>query len=245
MNKKLEADLMSIAHAILKLKDKEDVIQIHAQVSLLYEKISALKFINEHYENKQPTVGTDTSFFEAMDQVFNNDVSDAVELDNVVYVNVDDKEVDVNVEPGIETIKDIVAQMPYESVAVDKVMDEVNKNSPSTISEFDALVSEFKDIPEFEPINQEKLKEEQLSLNDSLKQGVINIGLNDKIAFLNQLFSGDNKDYENVLAQLNSFKSLGEAEEFLAKEVKPNYNNWEGKTDLEERLMEILATRFK
>ena len=124
-------------------------------------------------------------------------------------------------------------------------MDEVNKNSPSTISEFDALVSEFKDIPEFEPINQEKLKEEQLSLNDSLKQGVINIGLNDKIAFLNQLFSGDNKDYENVLAQLNSFTSLGEAEEFLAKEVKPNYNNWEGKTDLEERLMEILATRFK
>ena len=56
MNKKLEADLMSIAHAILKLKDKEDVIQIHAQVSLLYEKLSALKFINEHYENKQSKV---------------------------------------------------------------------------------------------------------------------------------------------------------------------------------------------
>ena len=101
MNKKLEADLISIAHAILKLKDKEDVIRVHELVSELHEKLSALKFMNEHFEEKKPTVGTDSSFFESMDQVFNNEISDAVELDDVVYVNVDDKEVDVNVEPGI------------------------------------------------------------------------------------------------------------------------------------------------
>jgi hypothetical protein len=44
MKKKLESELMSIAHRILKLKGKEDVIKLHAETSLLYEKLSVLKF---------------------------------------------------------------------------------------------------------------------------------------------------------------------------------------------------------
>jgi hypothetical protein len=245
MNKKLEADLISIAHAILKLKDKEDVIRVHELVSALHEKLSALKFMNEHFDEKKPTVGTDSSFFESMDQVFNNEISDAVELDDVVYVNVDDKDIDVNVEPGIETIKDIVAQMPYESVAVDEVMDQVNKKSQEQISEFDALVSDFKDIPEFDPIAENLIKDESVSLNDSLKKGEIHIGLNDKIAFLNQLFDGDNSSYDNVLDKLNKFNALEEAKHFLLQEIKPKFNNWEGRDEVEERFMEIIETRFK
>ena len=36
MKKKLESELISIAHRILKLKGKEDVVKMHAEVALLY-----------------------------------------------------------------------------------------------------------------------------------------------------------------------------------------------------------------
>ena len=44
MKKKLEADLISIAHRILKLKGQEDVNKLYAEVSELYEKLTVLKF---------------------------------------------------------------------------------------------------------------------------------------------------------------------------------------------------------
>ena len=50
MKKKLEADLISIAHRILKLKGKEDVTKMHAEAAALYEKLSVLKFANENFE---------------------------------------------------------------------------------------------------------------------------------------------------------------------------------------------------
>jgi len=46
MKKKLESELMSIADRILKLKGKEDVVKMHAEVSALFEKLSVLKFSN-------------------------------------------------------------------------------------------------------------------------------------------------------------------------------------------------------
>ena len=45
MKKKLEADLISIAHRVLKLKGKEDINKLHTEVSELYEKLTVLKFL--------------------------------------------------------------------------------------------------------------------------------------------------------------------------------------------------------
>ena len=52
MKRKLESELMSIAHRILKLKGKEDVNKLYAEVSELYEKLSVLKFAQENFEDK-------------------------------------------------------------------------------------------------------------------------------------------------------------------------------------------------
>ena len=62
MKKKLESDLISIAHRILKLKGKEDVNKLYTEVSELYEKLSVLKFAQENFEDDMPTIGSDTSF---------------------------------------------------------------------------------------------------------------------------------------------------------------------------------------
>ena len=109
MKKKLEADLISIAHRILKLKGQEDVNKLYAEVSELYEKLTVLKFAQENFEDDMPTIGSGTSFFDTIEKTFNNTVSDAVEVENQVYVNLDDTEDDEIFEPVMEKIKDMVA----------------------------------------------------------------------------------------------------------------------------------------
>jgi len=57
MKKKLEAELISIAHRILKLKNKSDLIQLHQETQKLYEKLSVLRFVEEHFGEAKPTIG--------------------------------------------------------------------------------------------------------------------------------------------------------------------------------------------
>ena len=47
MKKKLEAELISIAHRILKLKNRSELDQLQAETLNLYEKISVLRFVEE------------------------------------------------------------------------------------------------------------------------------------------------------------------------------------------------------
>jgi len=57
MKKKLEAELISIAHRILKLKNKSDLNQLHQETQKLYEKLSVLKFVEENFGDVKPTIG--------------------------------------------------------------------------------------------------------------------------------------------------------------------------------------------
>ncbi len=56
MKKKLEADLMSIAHRVLQLKSKDDLRQLQLESQKLYEKLSILLFIEENFEATKPTI---------------------------------------------------------------------------------------------------------------------------------------------------------------------------------------------
>ena len=58
MKKKLEADLISIAHRILQLKNKSDINQLYLETQKLYEKLSVLRFVDEHFGDVKPTIGT-------------------------------------------------------------------------------------------------------------------------------------------------------------------------------------------
>ena len=82
-----------------------------------------------------------------------------------------------------------------------------------------------------------------MSLNDRLTKG-INIGLNDRIAFEKKLFGGSSDDFNRVLSQLNTFDSFDEAQGFINDFVKPDYNNWDGKEEFENRFLEIVEKKF-
>lgn len=249
MKKKLESELMSIAHRILKLRGREDVKAMHHEVGLLYEKLSVLKFANENLEQPLPTIGVDSSFFEMLDVAFNNKISDNIERDDRIYVNLDEVEDDGIMEPVMEKIKDMVAQMPHETHQIDAFIEQALPETPEEPEvvedkdDFEELTAGFKNMPVFDPVpnSNEKLKK---SLNDKLKNR-LNIGLNDKIAFIKHLFDGQREDYDRVLSQINTSSTLDEARNLIQNIVKPDYNNWLGKEDVEERFMNLIEGKFE
>ena len=244
MKKKLESELMSIAHKILKLRGKEDINKMHAEVAALYEKLTVLKFAQENFEENLPTIGNDSSFFGMLDTAFNNKISDNIEVENKVYVNVDDNENDEISEPVMEKIKDIVAQMPEETSKVDELFEAVAPKIEYHKNDFEDITADFKETPVFDKLSDvKKAEDEKKSLNDRLKSG-LSIGLNDKLAFIKHLFEGKSEDYDRVLSQLNTSSSFDEASSLINTIIKPDYNNWEGKEDYEARFMQILEAKF-
>lgn len=250
MKKKLESELISIAHRILKLKGKEDVLKMHTEARALYEKLSVLKFAHENFEDDIPSIGNDSSFFEMLDTAFNNKVSDNIEVEDKVYINLDDVEDEEITEPLMETIKDMVAQMPQETLQVDSVFEEaIPKKQPVKPTaqhkiDLETITSGFEETPVFEPVSKLQNGSEKKSLNDKLKTGELNIGLNDKIAFIKHLFDGKSEDYDRVLSQLNTTVSFSDAKRFIEDIVKPDYNDWEDKEEFEERFIQIIESKF-
>lgn len=244
MKKKLESELVSIAHRILKLKGKEDVKKMHAEVSVLHEKLSVLKFANENFEADLPTIGNDSSFFDMLDSAFNNKISDSIEVEDKTYVNLDDNENEI-IEPLMETIKDMVAQMPAEADAVDDMFQEVQPadSYSQEKNDFEDITSDYQETPVF--ITLDEAKKEKKTLNDTVNNGGLKVDLNDKIAFIKHLFDGKADDYNRVLSQVNTSVSFNEASDLIQNMVKPDYNNWEGKEDYEMRLMQLLEANFE
>ena len=122
--------------------------------------------------------------------------------------------------------------------------EEVKKPQPTNIS----LEEELKDAISadyaanlFEKA--EKIELTKKSLNDKLSQEQLQIGLNDRIAFVKHLFDGSQTEFNRVLSQLNSFQTESQAKHFIETMVKPDYN-WESKTDYEERFIILIERKF-
>lgn len=68
MKNKLEAELISIAHRVLKLKGKSEIAQLHKEAQELYEKLAVLRFAEEILSDDKPTL---TSVSEIEDKLEN------------------------------------------------------------------------------------------------------------------------------------------------------------------------------
>ena len=148
-------------------------------------------------------------------------------------------------EPNTEKIKDIVANFPPETQQVDDLFAQVEQRNYKKNDMEDIGGVHYDNLPQFEPVKRTGASQEKpRSLNDRLKKG-INIGLNDRMAFVKHLFDGSTSDYNRVLSQLNTITSKEEAFNFVANMVKPDYNNWEGKEDYESRFLAIIEKSYE
>ena len=248
MKKKIEADLTRIAEKILQEKGNMDTVQLKKLAKDLYEKLTVLAFTEKHL------VEDSTEVEEAPKKVKKQEkptpqqnLYDEFYPDGTEY----NEDSDAITEPNTEKIKDIVAQMPPETELVDSMMSQINaapdtSKKPEARSEkkdFRNIGVDYDNLPDFQPVNHVDKSNKPRSLNDRLKKG-INIGLNERLAYIKHLFDGNTADYNRVLSQLNTFNSLDEAQKFVEKIVKPDYNHWEGKEEYEERFMAHIENKF-
>ena len=331
MKKRLESELISIAHRVLKLKNKSDVDQLYHETQKLYETLSVLKFYHENFEQLKSEVSqeeleqkienslvekpseematpeiaakipaqevveeaevSEEKLEEKIDEMTTEDESEVVSEEEIeaaeepiivgeIAIEDEDKEEipaleakdDLDFEPIFELAseeKDSETKLEVSSEAETEKVEEKpeSKSKTQQISFEDLLGHNYSEpvfvkpnditpsIPKketeevtFKPVQEEEIIVEKTepkisTLNEKFAAG-INVGLNDRIAFVKNLFGNSDEDYNRVISQLNTFDTLQEAQEFIEDMVKPDYNDWNGKEEYAERFMEIVEKKF-
>jgi hypothetical protein len=118
MKKKLEADLISIAHRVLQLKNKSDINQLYLETQKLYEKLAVLRFVEDHFGEVKPTIGQ-TEVIEKIEGLYKNSI--VTELSETIPVS----------EPIIDEVPVVVEKI--EAKIVDVIEIEATKEMQSTI----------------------------------------------------------------------------------------------------------------
>ena len=257
MKKRVEADLISIAHRILKLKNKSEVDILQVEIKKLYDAITILKFYNDNFEQVKATVLQEDLNDKLVDflDFKADDVNDVVEIDG----NLKPDEV---AEPTVALVEVADIETQTEPATVETVDEEQEKTSTfeplfEMISEslfepvasssqeisFEDLIGKNYDEPDFVKPSQLEQEKKQLLFEKSMPG--VNISLNDRIGFEQHLFAGSSEDFNRVLSQLTTFDSFDEAKDFIDEIVKPDYDNWVGKDDFSSRFMEFVENKFK
>ena len=128
-----------------------------------------------------------------------------------------------------------------------KIPDEIFVPKFDSVKEDMSQKKEFQDTVSIEETQKlfesRKPEGKQLSLHDKLSSSTIQVGLNDRIAFVNKLFNYSQSEFNKTLHGLNACKTKQEAFHYIQTKVKPNYN-WSGKEDLEERFLALVERKF-
>ena len=170
MKKKLEADLISIAHRILKLKNKSDINQLYLETQKLYEKLAVLKFIDENFEDTKPTIGR-SQIDATIETAFEKEEAIQPEKTIVIEEPIAKEEIIVNevpeapIEKTPEPIVDEVIESKTEEIITETVLEipepiinEIIENKPEEIAE--EIVEETpEEIVIDEPVKEEKATE--------------------------------------------------------------------------------------
>ena len=100
-------------------------------------------------------------------------------------------------------------------------------------------------IPEFikkTPVR-EKVTKSKKTINDLFSKD-LNIDLNDRLAFIKNLFDSNEDDYQRVISQLSTFQNWDEAKSFINEFIKPDYKYWKGKDVFEKRFLSLVKNNF-
>ncbi len=227
MKRKLKEELVKLSTEIITSQESGDIPELYEAAKNLYEKLAVLKFIEEKLSDVEIDISKNAiaSKFEKMASV--------VMEGNRSVPESNPHEEDI-VTPGIDTIKDMVSEMPKDL------------HIEQLFAEFVAKAEVIKnDVKEVTPDIKDSSKQERSqSLNDKLTNKEIVIGLNDRLAFVKHLFNDSTEEFNRVLSQLNTIESEDRSVAFIENMVKPEYNHWKGKDEYASRFMALINRRF-
>ncbi|MFD0993844.1 hypothetical protein [Tenacibaculum geojense] len=278
MHKKLASDLTSLAHSILQMKNKEDVLALKQKAHEVYEKLALLAYVDEYLTT---TPNADVSKEELIEKITSAEKNQTLislertaklEAEPITEIVTENNNLPIEDNLLEEAANDISEQV-IEDVAEEIISeDKIEQTTEEVIEQpFDELENllfgdpEIKDEATFieetkspsTPTLEDELKdtlsvdvmadlfqkvETPKTINDKL-QNTIQIGLNDRIAFVKNLFDGNQEDFNRVISQLNTFDNEKDAKKFISKMVKPDYD-WSSKEEYETRLLDYIERRF-
>ncbi|WP_456379309.1 hypothetical protein [Lutibacter sp.] len=241
MHKKLKAELVSLAHSILEMKNNSDVGDLHKKAHSIYEKLTVLKFVNTHINTTPNIEESNEEIVDKTEPIF---VEEEKETNSIVSEIIDEVEKpEILSEEQVEEIFGIEdAMIKDDTTEIPSLQNTLEEELKDAISA-DVATELFERVTKKNPVIEKITENKQRSLNDTLYKNNLQVGLNDRIAFVKHLFDGNQEDFNRVLSQLNSFKTEEEAKNFINKMVKPDYD-WTTKDEYEQRLTNLIERKF-
>ena len=228
MKRKLKEELVKLCTDIITSDETTDITQLYENAKELYEKLAVFKYIEEKLSDIEIDVSKNVlaAKFEMM--------ANAVINENRLVPENNPHEEDI-ITPGIETIKDMVSEMPT-SEEVEKIFTEFVAKTEKIKQDKEWLA------PETDGKNG---KENQVkSLNDVFSPKELKFALNDRLAFIKHLFEGNAEHFEKAVAHLNTIDTEERSLAFINNLIKPEYNQWQEKMEYEKRFVAQIKKRF-
>lgn len=158
MKKRLEAELISIAHRVLKLKNKSEIDQLYHETQKLYEALTVLKFYGDNYEQVKSDISNEDIEEKIESFVENKTVvaTPKVVVEETVEVEEQKEEILAEVEEVAE--QEIVTaseetEVQEETIEEEPVIvGEITLEEEDEIEEEEVPVGEAKSDLDFEPI---------------------------------------------------------------------------------------------
>lgn len=306
MHKKLSAELIHLAHQVIKMNKDTDISILQNKAREIYENLSVLYFIDDYFvegetpevtddkskfiENlknltqkpkkesviikKEPSPKKEPSFFKETTKISTIketpivDITETEEKKTLIQqtdytIKLEAKDIVKKIEKIQKEEKTIFENEMKDSIPADVAANMFRKLEPDpkpiekhvfdfpkdlepnpiTIKEEPKKEEPRVNIAAKKPIETEKPKKEiQRSLNDRISHQKLQVGLNDRIAFVKHLFNFSQENFNTVLSKLNSFDTEKECKDYL-NVVKKDLN-WSRKEEYEDRLISLIERKF-
>ena len=275
MKKRLKEELRKLSTDIITSRDTDSLEDLYEAAKNLYEKLAVLKFIEEKLNHLEVDVSKSiiAAKFEKM--------ANAVLSENASVPESNPHQEDIMI-PGIDTIKDMVSEMPSETPVDDFLAEfwskpEYMKNDVELFmprkdgqAKRDDTPRDRQDVHKPNQMRNDQWPPPKANGSDAVhkqanpseairneaesrasrapKSGTapkkLVIDLNNRLAFVKHLFNGSMEDYNRVLSQLNTIDTHERSVAFIENMVKPDYHQWSGKEEYENRFMLLIERRF-
>lgn len=224
MTEKIKTALVQWATNIIKDQSNWDDEKTHDAIQKIYELSIFQKMLTDQEE-------IDQSLWERHQKKLDEVINSLTEDTNKEKT----KDEDMEVAPMMETIKNMVTEMP-EPETYEKLFESVG--TPPT------FMSKKNDSIRNKLDTEKDISNDKKNINDQFSKK-LSVDNNERLAFIKHLFDGDRNNYERVLNQTLTLGSWSEVSNLIISKVKIEYNNWKGKEDIADRFLTVLQKSFK
>ena len=224
MTEKIKTALVQWATNIIKDQSNWDDEKTHDAIQKIYELSIFQKMLIDQEE-------IDQSLWERHQKKLDEVINSLTEDTNKEKT----KDEDMEVAPMMETIKNMVTEMP-EPETYEKLFESVG-TPPTFMSKKNESVKNKLDT-------EKDISNDKKNINDQFSKK-LSVDNNERLAFIKHLFDGDTNNYERVLNQTLTLGSWAEVSNLISSKVKIEYNNWKGKEDIADRFLTVLQKSFK